>query len=505
MSTETVIKHPSAVNFSAEGAPVATSQIHEFLPESFIVDHKRNRRWTPEGQATSHDPEKIFALANGILMAYSRLDPSRPASVEIDIDADGSPLLGAIGKDYTSEEVAATVKNFVHGQQAPVGFVTDNGRPRLRFGFGRVMATNLLNTEPERFKDLLDARLGITPDDIHEGNFGFTVRAIERNADAQSELLDNVLENGARIELTDMDWGVICRDLSESGGPGGTALSYPKVAELLAPARPTGKDTCSSSWVQQHVELLSLAPELQLLVHQGKMSVFKAVEVLRLVKKDEKKAAEEGSLKTDEISDAELEEWRHERQQNILEQMRDPESGEVTRERQRQVTRAESAERGAPNTKTISELKRACREQVEICKSKDAQTILNFLEGKLSDQRFVAWLQKSGDEDMLAAAKKAKAKSGKSGEEKAKEAAAQGKVNLPPKAKGGKKAAKAKSKAKNGGKGKAQVSEDEVKNSAALEADDDAATDPHDNEVDMDSDSSEDTGNDQEDNESGEE
>lgn len=455
-----------ADRFSNEGAPlpITGQQIQEFIPESFIVDHSHNLRFKPRDQQSSHSPDAIRQLAGGILMGYSRRDPSRPATDSVTIDADGNLTAD-------QEKVAATVPNYLHGQQSPVRFVIDppTKKPRLRFGFGRVMATSLLNEEPEQFKELLNERLGLTPEQIHNGEFSFTVRAVEGDPGVSDDM-DNVIENAARSELSDMDWAIVCKRMADCGGPGGAPLSYPAVADKLAPMRPTGKDKCSSSWVQQHIELLSLTPEIQEQIHAGKLSVWRGIEILRSTRKDAEKALEEGTLAADDIDSEEAAAFMAEQQNKLLGEMKDPETGEVDRKRARQVTRAKSEEAGAPNTKTISELKRALKEQIEICRSKAATKVLAYLEGKLTDAAFVSFLQQSGDPEMLEAAKKAK-KSAKSGSEKAAEKAAKGEVNLPPKKAGAKKAGKKAAKKAGAKRSKAgQTTEAEVKGKAKVEA-----------------------------------
>lgn len=379
----------TAALLAAPGSEATSSDFVEmFLPESIHVDHQRNLRWSADGSAKSHEQSDITALAHSIVEASGRYDETQPATamVKIPVDSD-NPEAGE-----------REVLNFRTGQQAPGGYhyEPDPADPSrkikvLRYGFGRWEAVSLINNQPALFVEGLKARLGITPADIDDYNFTFPFAAKDRSG--IDPMMDNVMENGSRVHLSDMDWARMVEAIRYSQGRE-TPLSTAQIAAKLASLKPVKDGAPSPSWVDQHLELLKCSPKLQALVHRGAnnggISVWNALQIRRNADKVIKAVPqEERGDDEKQVADAYAEMDR------VIDTMTDDE-GNFDAKAGRASTRAKAAELGAKTTKTVTEMKGMLR---QFCEeggpgSIIASTFLGWLESEVSDEKMIAMLER---------------------------------------------------------------------------------------------------------------
>lgn len=375
--------------------------VETFLPESIHVDHRRNLRWSADGAAKSHEQADITALAHALVEGSGRFDASKPAfeMVKIPVDSD-NPEAGE-----------KEVLNFRSGQQSPGGYhyEADPADPSkkikvLRYGFGRWEAVSLINNQPTLFAEALKTRLGLEPADIEDGRFSFPFAAKDRTG--IDPMMDNVMENGARVHLSDMDWARMIEAIKYSNGRE-NPLSVAQIAAKIAPLKPVKDGAPSVSWVDQHLELLRCSPKLQALVHRGAnnggLSVFSALQIRRNAEKVVKAVPEEERGDDDrQLQDAFAE------QDRVIDTMTDAE-GNFDAKAGRAATRAKAAELGAKTTKTVTEMKGLLREYSEEGGpgSVIAATFLGWLESEVSDEKVRGMLEREKVDNVKPGAVKA--------------------------------------------------------------------------------------------------
>lgn len=385
----TALALATAAFLAAPGTEASGSDFVEtFVPESIHVDHKRNLRWSADGSAKSHEQSDITALAHSIVEASGRYDETQPATALIKIPVDSD----------NPEAGEREVLNFRTGQQAPGGYhyEADPADPTrkikvLRYGFGRYEAVLMINTQPALFAEELKTRLGITPADIEDGNFIFPFAAKDRSG--IDPMMDNVMENGSRVHLSDMDWARMVEAIRYSQGRE-TPLSTAQIAAKLAPLKPVKDGAPSPSWVDQHLELLKCSPKLQALVHRGAnnggISVFAALQIRRNADKVIKAVPQE-----ERGDDAKQVEDAFAEMDRVIDTMTDNE-GNFDAKAGRASTRAKAAELGAKTTKTVTEVKGILR---PFCEeggpgSIIASTLLGWIESEVSDEKLISMLER---------------------------------------------------------------------------------------------------------------
>lgn len=409
MNTATdTVRIPS--NLSAGTEADSVSSVLYFTPESVFVDHTRNQRWSAENADSSHTAENIQTTAQAILMASGRYDSTQPATAMIVV----SPEMIELHPELATLE-GEEIENFIHGQLQAGGFHYESDpadaskvRPALRYGFGRYEAINLINNNPVLFADLLMEKLGLTPDDIEGGDFTYTIGL--RNRTGIDPMMDNVIENGARVHLSDMDWAKICQSLRHPAGSE-NVLSTAEIAAMLAPMKPVKDGAPSSSWVEQHLELLRCSPRLQALVHlganNGGCSVWQALNIRR----NANKVAKSGIKDETPVDDDAQEKVAMDEMDRQLDSMTDKD-GAFSMKAARQTNRASAEQTGAPATHTITEAKKILKVASEEYGSKIAKTVLGWLEGKISDKKlddlFAAATVENADAEVVKAAKQAR-------------------------------------------------------------------------------------------------
>lgn len=359
-----------------------------FTPESIRADHTRNTRWSPDGQAKSHDQADITALAHSILEASARIDESLPAYA----------VVKTTGPDGNEIEVM----NFKTGQQAPGGYHWEQDPddpasrvPVLRYGFGRYEAIDLINQNPVLFAEALKSRLGLTPEDFDGGEDGspprFEYPFAAKDRTGVDPLTDNILENGSRVHLSDMDWSNICQRLRYDGD---VKRSTSEISALLAPFKPVKDGAPSASWVDQHLELQKCSKRVQALVHQGVnnggMSVWTACQMRRNADKVIK-AVDESERGDDDKQQMDLEA----EMDRVLDTQIDAE-GNYDAKGARTTNRARAAETGATTTKTVTEVRRMFTTYAAEGgpQSVIATTIIGWMDSQIPDEKMQAMLEK---------------------------------------------------------------------------------------------------------------
>jgi len=327
--------------------------------------------------------------------------------------------------------------NLVSGQQAPIGVSknVDEGTRAMKYGYRRFLAIELINAAGDEGKDAGEEakasqaaicaelqRLEISLEELDRGEFTFPVLACESASDDPLSDLDvNVSENGARDPMSDMDWSTVCAHYKAQG------LTSAAIADRLSRFRPTRNEKPSASWVMQHLEILEAAPEVQIKVHQGELSVWAALQILR----NAKGAATPDATPAETLT----------AQRDTLAQMIG-EDGKVDKKRAREINRVKSNERGAQTTKTISELRQICS-RLAAGGSRRAKLLGAWIEGEVNNARLEALLEDGAEAPEEnpkkgGKAKKDDAKPAKGGKGKAKdEPATDAKTGarLPPRAK----------------------------------------------------------------------
>lgn len=275
----------------------------------------------------------------------------------------------------------------VSGQQAPIGVSPpdEDGQRGMKYGYRRFLAIELINAAGDEGKNADEAakasqaailaelqRLEISPESLDDGSFTFPVLACEsKSNDPLSDLDVNVSENGARDPMSDMDWATVCAHYRTQG------LTASQIADRLSRFRPTRNEKPSASWVMQHLEMLEAAPEVQIKVHQGELSVWAALQILRNAK----------GAATPDATPAETLEAQRQALSGMI-----GEDGKVDKKRAREINRVNSGERGAKTTKTISELRQVCS-RLAAGGSRRAKLLGAWIEGEVSTARLEALLQ----------------------------------------------------------------------------------------------------------------
>ena len=302
----------------------------------------------------------------------------------------------------------------VSGQQAPIGVSPpdEDGQRNMKYGYRRFLAIELINAAGDEGKNADEAakasqtailaelqRLEISPESLDDGSFTFPVLACEsKSNDPLSDLDVNVSENGARDPMSDMDWSTVCAHYRAQD------LTASQIAERLGRFRPTRNEKPSASWVMQHLEILEAAPEVQIKVHQGELSVWAALQILR----NAKGAATPDATPAETLT----------AQRDTLAQMIG-EDGRVDKKRAREINRVKSNERGAQTTKTISELRQICS-RLAAGGSRRAKLLGAWIEGEVSTARLEALLQDGAEAPEEKPKKGAPAKGAKKDEKPAK-------------------------------------------------------------------------------------
>lgn len=314
--------------------------------------------------------------------------------------------------------------NLVSGQQAPIGVSknVDEGTRAMKYGYRRFLAIELINAAGDEGKDAGEEakasqaaicaelqRLEISLEELDRGEFTFPVLACESASDDPLSDLDvNVSENGARDPMSDMDWSTVCAHYKAQG------LTSAAIADRLSRFRPTRNEKPSASWVMQHLEILEAAPEVQIKVHQGELSVWAALQILR----NAKGAATPDATPAETLT----------AQRDTLAQMIG-EDGKVDKKRAREINRVKSNERGAQTTKTISELRQICS-RLAAGGSRRAKLLGAWIEGEVNNARLEALLEDGAE---APEEKPAKGGKGKAKDEPATDAKTG--ARLPPRAK----------------------------------------------------------------------